>query len=654
VKTPIGLKSRAAIAANDPRLQAAILKACDHAIRARACALDRLPDPLAAREAAIRVRTSSVERMHGLLDRLEQRLAAAGVIVHRAETAQHACEVVSRIARKHRVRTVVKAKTMTGEEVGLTAALERTARVVETDLGEFIVQLRAEPPSHILAPALHLTRADVARLFAERLGMPASDDPAAICGFARRHLRAEFLAADLGVIGVNAAVAETAELVTLSNEGNARLCAALPRVLVAIAGIEKVVETRADLAAILRVLPRNATGQTATTYASFLRGPAPDRDAFGPREVHLVLVDNGRSRIAQDPDLRDTLRCIRCGACLNVCPVYRTIGGHAYGTTYPGPMGLLWTAGLAGVDQVRDLLEASTLCGECTRVCPAGIDIARGIRKLRARTRKPFLSRVLFRIARLVLAGATRVRWAGRLLATLARVAPSWYSRLARMIGWTTRADVPVPAAVPFRALALPEPAPTRILQAPDAARTGEPPAPGVRGPVRTPLDALRSGLLAAGAEVIQAAGPDAGIRSLVERSRPRRVLASASARLEPARNVLSSLGIPVLLEPEATKDEAAQCDLGLTDCVALVAETGSVLLEHRTELVASLLPDVHAVIAFEDQVVSTLEEALNHLHDSRAYTLITGPSRTADIEKTLILGMHGPRRLLVILIGSG
>ncbi len=603
--------------------------------------------------------------MQEMVHALALRLAERGVVVHQARTAEDARRIVAGLARSRGVRLVVKAKTMTGEEADLGQALEGAGcRVVETDLGEFIVQLRGEPPSHILAPALHLSRAAVGRLFAKRLGMEPSDDPAVLAAFARRHLRGEFLAADMGVIGVNLAIASTGDLVTVSNEGNARLCATLPPLLVAVTGLEKVVATPEDAAAVLRLLPRNATGQTATTYVSLLRGPALPGEPFGPREVHLVLLDNGRSRIASDPDIRDILRCIRCGACLNICPVYRTIGGHAYGTTYPGPMGILWTAGLHGTSRIGDLAYASSLCGECSRVCPVGIDIAGAIRALRARARKPLLWRAFLAAVRIVMSQARLFAWAGSALSWLARRWPGLYRGLARRMGWTTSGDLPVPAPVSFRRLWLQQESKTQDCSRPspplppfgqpsppieDRPRSASPGDPN-RG-LGNDLSRFLAEFMAASGEVMFARDVALAMRQVVEAVRPSVALVSADA--EEAAEALRHLGVRVLVEPETSREDAARADLGVTSCLALVAETGSILLAHPQGRTASLLPETHVVVASPKKTLASLEDALAAAAATKAQALclITGPSRTADIEKTLILGMHGPRRLILALV---
>ena len=250
-------------------------------------------------------------------------------------------------------------------------------RAVETDLGEYIVQLADETPFHIVAPAIHKTREDVAELFAEKINRPGLVEIEDMAAAARDELRQEFMRADMGISGANFLVAETGTLVIITNEGNGRLCTSAPRVHVALAGMEKVVPSLEDLAVLLRLLPRSATGQRLTSYVSMVSGPKADEDVDGPEEFHLVLMDNGRTRLLADPVLREVLNCLRCGACLNICPVYQKVGGHAYGWVYPGPIGAIITPTLVGEKQAKELPFASTLCGACRDACPVKIDIPR-------------------------------------------------------------------------------------------------------------------------------------------------------------------------------------------------------------------------------------------------------------------------------------
>src|SRR5512136_1428655 len=290
------------------------------------------------------------------------------------------------IAREHDVKRVVKAKSMASEEINLNQALaEAGMQALETDLGEYIVQLAGEMPSHIIVPAVHLTKEGIASLFHEKLGVEAPAEPTALTAIARARLREEFLAADMGLSGANFMVAETGTIVLVTNEGNGRMCTTLPPVHVAIAGIDKVVPDMQSLTVLLKLLARSATGQKISTYTSFIRGPRSSAEENGPQEFHLILLDNGRTRILQDEVTRETMLCIRCGACLNVCPVYNHVGGHAYGWVYSGPIGAILSPQLLGTKVARELPFASSLCGACADICPVKIPIPSILLQLRHR-----------------------------------------------------------------------------------------------------------------------------------------------------------------------------------------------------------------------------------------------------------------------------
>ena len=267
---------------------------------------------------------------------------------------------------------------MLSEEMGLNERLESEGiEPVETDLGEFIVQLAGDTPFHIIAPAIHKSRHEVSDLFVQKLGSPAYDDIKDLTREARQQLRGKFMDAGMGVTGANFLVAETGTVTLVTNEGNGRMCTSMPKVHIAISGMEKVVPSIEDLGLFLRLLIRSATGQMLSSYVTTVTGPRKDDEEDGPEEFHLVIVDNGRSRILADPDLRESLYCLRCGACLNACPVYRKVGGHAYGWVYPGPIGAVVTPMLTGLSDAKDLPYASTLCGACKEACPVKIDIPR-------------------------------------------------------------------------------------------------------------------------------------------------------------------------------------------------------------------------------------------------------------------------------------
>ncbi|HET7157760.1 MAG TPA: LutB/LldF family L-lactate oxidation iron-sulfur protein, partial [Burkholderiales bacterium] len=307
-----------------------------------------------------------------------------GATIHRARDAAEANSIICGLVQERNARVVVKSKSMTTEETHLNDALEAAGmQVVETDLGEYIIQLAKEPPSHIIAPAIHKTRQQIGALFTAELGMPPTDDVDQMTSTARATLRDRFAAADVGISGVNFAIAETGTIVIVENEGNIRLTTSLPRLHIAVMGIEKVIPRFADLDVFLKLLPRSGTGQRLTTYQSFITGTKRHPTDEGPDEVHIVLLDNGRSRMLAHPVTRQSLACIRCGACLNACPVYQQVGGHAYGSVYPGPIGAVITPQLMGIEKAAQLPYASSLCGACREVCPVKIDIPRLLLHLR-------------------------------------------------------------------------------------------------------------------------------------------------------------------------------------------------------------------------------------------------------------------------------
>jgi len=330
-------------------------------------------------------RLTALSRLPDLLEELEKNATAAGTTVHWAADAAEARSIITNIAKEAGAKVIVKGKSMITEEIGLNPALEAAgAEVWETDLGEFIVQLAEEPPSHIIAPALHKSRQDVVKLFAEKLNLHGESIPE-LTMLARQALREKFLAADMGITGANMAVAATGSVVLVENEGNIRMSTTCPRVHVAVMSLEKVVADMDAVADVLRVLPRSTTGQKMSSYVSVLTGPRQPGETDGAQETHLVILDNGRSKILADPVLREALACIRCGACLNVCPVYQTIGGHAYGWIYPGPIGTLLSSLLLPHTETRDLPFGCTLCGACKRTCPLSIDHPKLMMALRER-----------------------------------------------------------------------------------------------------------------------------------------------------------------------------------------------------------------------------------------------------------------------------
>jgi L-lactate dehydrogenase complex protein LldF len=419
-----------------------------HALRGKRDAAGRAePDFERLREHARALKAHALDHLDVYLERFEARAQAAGARVHFAADAAELRRIVSELLAARNARRVVKSKSMLTEECGLNAHLERAGiEVVDTDLGERIVQLEHEPPSHIIMPAIHRSRGDIGALFERELGSaPGDTDPGRLTAAARRDLRARFLTADAAISGANFAVAETGSVVIVTNEGNADLGSALAPIHIACLGIEKVIPGLADLAVLLRLLARSATGQLISAYTTLLTGPRPGT------ELHVVLVDNGRTRLLADARHRSALACIRCGACLNTCPVYRRAGGHAYGWTIPGPIGAVLAPVMAPDDALRSLPFASSLCGSCSAVCPVKIDLHEQLLAWRSsdsvrRTVAP---------KGLGLAGAVLARpWAYRAAGALARWAWPLLGKVrpGPLRAWSASRDLPPHPGASFRA----------------------------------------------------------------------------------------------------------------------------------------------------------------------------------------------------------
>jgi L-lactate dehydrogenase complex protein LldF len=410
----------------------------------------------AARWGASAAKWEALNHLDKYLVEFVEKLEQRGTKVHWAGDAVQAREIVLGIVREKGAKSIVKSKSMTTEEVHLNEALEKAGcEVVESDLGEFIVQLRKETPYHIVFPAMHLTRGEISELFAKELGSAPTQSPEDLTMIARQVLRRKYLAADIGLTGANFAVAETGMISITENEGNARLTAALPKVMVTMVGIEKVVPRLEDLALLLPMLAAIGTGQPLSCYNSLYGGPRQPGESDGPEEFHVILLDNGRTQLLADPEQRDALRCIRCGGCLNVCPIYRNIGGHTYGTTYSGPIGSVITPHLRGLQEWKHLSYASSLCGACSQTCPVRIDLHHHLLRNRrnASRRKPrMLERFAFKCFAFLVnrPGAWRfVTRAGRLLQKLHPVVKG--TRLDPAYVWTKTRDLPPIAKQTFK-----------------------------------------------------------------------------------------------------------------------------------------------------------------------------------------------------------
>ena len=454
-------KERAHAKLHDPQLQESLRKFQGKFVPARRIALTELDDFEGTRTAARDIRQRALDDLDVWLTIFDENARARGATVLYAQTPAEINALVLEIARRHYVRKIIKSKSMVSEESGLDHAIEAAGMtVVETDLGEYILQINNyEAPSHIIGPALHKSRDEVADLFHARHGTPRKSGIDELCLEARGVLRTHYLTADMGISGGNFFVAETGSVVLVTNEGNATLTTTLPKVHVAISGIEKIVPTLEDVATLMRLLPRSATGQSISNYVDILTGVKGPGDFNGAEHMYFIVVDSGRSAVLGS-DVREALRCIRCGACMNHCPVYQNIGGHAYGWVYPGPIGAILTPMYVGIENALDLPYASTMCNQCGVVCPVAIPLPDLQRKLR---QKEFERRLRPWYERLglgawgwlanhpgIYAGVTRI--GVRLLHAFAD-----RNRMIRKLplasGWTDERDMPAPAGKTFREL---------------------------------------------------------------------------------------------------------------------------------------------------------------------------------------------------------
>ncbi|OGO38121.1 MAG: hypothetical protein A2W35_01660 [Chloroflexi bacterium RBG_16_57_11] len=680
-------------ALDNPTLQMALDGNAERRLKALNQAFATLPENREAlRQRAHAVRAHTIAHLDHYLDQFIANAQANGLIVHQAVNAQEAVGIVLQIARGAHSKVVAKSKSMVSEEIHLNHALEAAGfNPVETDLGEYIIQLRGEPPAHIITPAVHLTRTQVGKTFAEKLDIPFTEDIPTLTATARKVLRRTFLEAGLGLSGVNFGVAETGTLTLVTNEGNGRMCTTLPPLHVALMGIERLVPTLDDLALMLYLLPRSATGQKLSVYTSLIHSPRRPGELDGPDERHLVLVDNGRRAMRQSP-LMEGLYCIRCGACLNACPVFREIGGHAYQavdgriTPYPGPIGSVVSPGLFGVPEFGHLARASSLCGACKEACPVDIDLPKLLLRVRAagadlegykktsglstqdkagtqpsvklRSHVPLGMRLSLRGFAWIASSPALFSMAQRLAGFFSRIISprSEWLRLPRFTGWGYSKDFPRPTTRPFheRFATLAAVPSANEYRAIPAQPTGQFEPAAETKPVshealvdrfceeltvlggaarRCTVNELAGGLL----EDLN----DLGITALQawdEEHFP--------AGLIPA---LRLGGILVQATPDPT------LRAGLTGALAGIAETGTLVLPGGggRPQTASLLPEIHFAVLRQTDLVQTLVEALRlpGLRDFPTIVLVSGPSRTADIEMTLTIGVHGPRELRVFIV---
>ncbi len=644
---------------NNETLQIALDNNTERRLKGRALAFESIPDWRERRQRAHTIRADVIDHLDEYLAQFIAKSEENGVIVHRAKDAAEAIQITLNVARQMSAHLIAKSKSMVSEEIELNHALEKEGiEVIETDLGEYIVQLRHERPSHIITPAAHLRKEQVGELFHEKLGIPYTVDIPTLTATARKVLRQVFLTADIGLSGVNFGVAETGGVCVVTNEGNARMVTTLPPVHIALMGMERIVPNLDDLALMLSLLPRSATGQKLTVYTQLLHKP------FAGQQRHIILLDNGRTRLRNSP-LKESLYCIRCGACLNACPVFRELSGHAYiGSDlsiapYPGPIGSVISPGLLGENYVQ-LAQASSLCGACKEVCPVDIDLPKLLTRVRADMSPSPSGRGvrgeggagLSPSTRFGLQLFARVATHPKLFALSQKFASlgtfllapfSQWVRLPAFTGWGYSKDFPRFAGKTFRESYQnksvdDELANQRVSKSvkPRSAtlHTNTRPIPDIQ--FTTELTAL-------GGHVLSTQNPTLAVIELLNSRGVKKI------HLEP--NTLDEL----LLRAagiEFTREPDPQILVGVTNAICGLADTGSVLIVDGVgdPLKASLLPEIHIAVLKSSDILPSLPDAMPLVKNTSAAVFITGPSRTADIEMTLTIGVHGPKEIHVFL----
>ena len=683
--TPFHTRIRDALA--NPVLQAALDANAERRVQARKTAFSSLEEPLEVlRQRAHRVRAETITQLDRYLEQFITNAQANGMIVHRAANAEAAIQVVLEIAQNSpqypsgypRSSTdsilIAKSKTMVSEEMKLNAALEAAGiQAVETDLGEYIVQLRDEKPSHIITPAVHLRREEVGETFHEELGIPLTTDIPTLTNAARATLRKTFLDADIGLSGVNFGVAESGALCIVTNEGNGRMVTTLPPVHIALMGMERLVPTFDDLALMLSLLPRSATGQKISVYTQIIHAPRGANESDGPAERHLILLDNGRASLRGTP-LNDALLCIRCGACLNACPIFREIGGHAYvgvngeHTPYPGPIGSVISPGLFGAANFGHLAQASTLCGACQEACPVNIDLPGMLLKVRSGDGEQGTAKTSgMGLPWSVKLGLKAFTWAaispGRfgLAQKLAAIIGGILSpraeqmKLPAFTGWGYSKDIARPAKQPFRKrfnklgsqqadkLAKYQINGSAKPQSPDSLTRRA--ADSLTQQFERELRALSGNFIPCTADTLA----DAILVLLRDRGIDEIMAWEAQHLPEGLLAWLRGAGIRI------GQADQPHIQAGLSGALGAAANTGTLALASgsgRPQGV-SLLPQIHIAILQTSTIKKNLQELLRlpEIRKATSTALISGPSRTADIEMTLTIGVHGPGELHVLAI---
>ena len=655
-------RARIQTAIADENLQQALDANAERRVKGRIAAFASLPDWKERRQRTHAVRADAIAHLDEYLDQFISNAEKNGIIVHRAKDADEAVRLVIEITDHEsrntnsvmRKKLIAKSKSMVSEEINLNHALEKAGhRVVETDLGEYIVQLRGEKPAHIITPAVHLRRSDVGKLFHEKIGIPYTEDIPTLTNTARKILREVFLTADIGISGVNFGVAESGTFCIVTNEGNGRMVTTMPPVHIALMGMERLVPTLDDLALMLSLLPRSATGQKLSVYTQLINRPLESQTR------HLVIVDNGRTKL-RNSNLHEALYCIRCGACLNACPVFRELSGHAYvgndGTIapYPGPIGSIVSPGLLGENFVH-LAQASSLCGACKDVCPVEIDLPKLLTRVRAGETKnqgngldpiaKFGLQIYSRVARSPRLFSVSQKFAALTTFLVSPFSP-WF-RLPAFTGWGYSKDFPRFAARPFR-----ERFQHKVTK---VTEISEKKKEEIIGQASEELkinlaEKFSNELTALGGNVYRVSSKnlnDELVKLLQSKNADTVLMWDKVTGVDEAH--LAAAGI------RFERGGNANIKVGITGAASAIAETGTLVIPSAAgqPLTTSLLPEIHIAIIRSSQILQTLEEAikLDEIKSSASIALVTGPSRTADIEMTLTIGVHGPKELIVFIV---
>ncbi len=651
---------------DNPTLQTALDNNTERRLKGRALAFESIPDWRERRQRAHRVRADVIEHLDEYLDQFIAKSEANGVIVHRAKDASEAIEITLNVARQTSAKLIAKSKSMISEEIELNHALEKeNIKVVETDLGEYIVQLRHEKPSHIITPAAHLKKEQVAQLFHEKLGIPYTEDIPTLTATARKILREVFLTADIGISGVNFGVAETGAICIVTNEGNGRMVTTIPHVHIALMGMERIAPNLDDLALLLSLLPRSATGQKLTVYTQLLHKPMENQ------QRHIIILDNGRSRLRNSP-LKESLLCIRCGACLNACPVFRELSGHAYIgndlsiAPYPGPIGSVISPGLLGENFVQ-LAQASSLCGACKEICPVDIDLPKMLTRVRAgqsfdeKKKEERGGAGLTWSTKLGLQIYTRLATRPKLYAASQKFAAlgsflfspfSQWMHLPAFTGWGYSKDMPRFAGRTFRdrwnnnSVILPAPLPqAQVSEVKDLLHNQKDSSVATKPLPQSDtnqIEQFTTELTALSGHVYQTQTTTQDIIQFLQSRGTNKILLEPNTLDE---SLLHKANIEFTHEPDP------QILVGVTSAICGLTDTGSVL-EADSALMASLLPEIHIAVLKSQDILPSLPDAMHLVKDKNA-VFITGPSRTADIEMTLTIGVHGPKEIHVFVDDS-